>query len=265
MRYPVILLLLAISLGAPGNPPGGLNKVSTIYVTGDMFTTDNLGYVYIVKKDELRKYNPADNSFESYSTKNSGNISFVDASNSLKLLLYYTDFTQVIFLDNRLGITGSPILFQDINLQQTSLVCSSHSNGIVLYNARDFELIRLDEKLETTFKTGNLAQVLQQAVDPNYLQQAGNFIYLNNPASGLLVFDIYGAYVKNIPVKGLSSFQVSGEQLYYLQNGKLMSYHLKTLITSEIPLPEADVKGFRVEKNKLYLQTGSAVVTYVTE
>ena len=171
-------------------PVGGLKKIATIYVTADYITTDNLGYIYVVKRDELRKYNPADNSFESYSTKNSGNITYVDASNSMKLLLYYKDFTQIVFLDNRLGITGSPILFQDINLQQTTLACSSHNNGIIVYNTRDFELSRLDEKLETSFKTGNITQLTHQAINPSYLLQYTNDIYLSNPLTGILVFDL---------------------------------------------------------------------------
>ena len=265
MKIRILFLVLLMASAVTSKPVGGLKKIATIYVTADYITTDNLGYIYVVKRDELRKYNPADNSFESYSTKNSGNISYVDASNSMKVLLYYKDFTQIVFLDNRLGITGSPILFQDINLQQTTLACSSHNNGIIVYNTRDFEWSRLDEKLETSFKTGNITQLTHQAINPSYLLQYTNDIYLSNPLTGILVFDLYGAYIKTIPVKDINYFQVGGDNLYYLQNNKLFAYNLKTITTEEIVLPEAGVKSFRVEKNKLYLQTESAVVTYLIE
>jgi hypothetical protein len=58
--------------------------------------------------------------------KNLGDISFVDASNMLRILVFYKDFLQVVFLDNTLSANGETVSFDKIGFQQAQLVCSSH-------------------------------------------------------------------------------------------------------------------------------------------
>src|ERR1700739_3471195 len=80
------------------------NLVATIDVQADFFTTDNQSNIYIVKGNELTKYNTSGKLLYKYSNKNLGNIDFVDASNMLRLLVFYKNFLQVVFLDNTLSM-----------------------------------------------------------------------------------------------------------------------------------------------------------------
>ena len=61
MKIRILFLVLLMASAVTSKPVGGLKKIATIYVTADYITTDNLCYIYVVKRDELRKYNPADN------------------------------------------------------------------------------------------------------------------------------------------------------------------------------------------------------------
>src|SRR5438552_190098 len=70
----------------------------------DYFTADNLGNFYTVREDELIKYLPNGKMFARYSNLKLGSISAIDVTNPLKILLYYRDFQQIIFLDNQLSV-----------------------------------------------------------------------------------------------------------------------------------------------------------------
>jgi hypothetical protein len=78
-------------------------------------------------------------------------------------------------------------------------------------------------------------------------------VFLNDSSTGILVFDIYGAYNKTIPIKGLLHFQINNEEITYQNGLKLKSYNIQTLQEKEILLPSAEVLSVRAEKEKLYL------------
>ncbi|MFY9310796.1 MAG: hypothetical protein WAQ28_17245 [Bacteroidia bacterium] len=241
------------------------NLIATIPVKPDFYTTDKQGNVYIVKANELNKYNKSGKLLYKYSNKNLGNIDFVDASNMLRLLLFYKNFSQVVFLDNTLTLSGEPVSLDKIGFQQTQLVCSSYNNGMWLYNQQNLELVRLDQTLSPTQQTGNLTLLLHQPLSPVNLLEYDNKVYLNNPETGILIFDVYGTYYKTIPLKNVQSFQPVGDLVYYLSNNEVKAYNIKTTEEIKFGLPVSEFKNFRVEMDVLVLQVADAVVIYTAE
>ncbi len=226
-------------------------KYKTIPIKAEHITTDYLGNIYISTGDELIKYDSNGEVFKKFSDKTLGNITNVDASNPLKILLFYKDFSRILLLDDMLSPNSNTIFLDKIGLEQSTLACSSHNNGIWVYNQQNFELTRLDQNLVKTIQTGNLSQVLGVEIHPNYLTQYNNWLYLNNPETGILVFDIYGTYYKTVPIKGLNQFEVYNEQFFYFENSKLKSFHQKTLESAEIEVSDTSALGARIEKGKL--------------
>lgn len=216
-------------------------------------TTDNLGNLYLVKGDVLEKYDSEGKFLKNLSSKSLGNITFIDTRDPLKILLYYRSFQQIVFVDNMLAITGNSVQLDALDYNLASLVCSSHNNGFWIYNPQYYELIRFDQNLQKTQQTGNITQLTGLNVNPNFVTEYNNQLFLNDTAAGILVFDIYGTYSRTIPLKGLSHFQVSNEQIHYLRDGKLKSYHIRTQEEGELMLPASDVLHVRTEKEKLYL------------
>ena len=99
----------------------------------DLFTSDNLGNIYLVKGDELKKYNSKGELLKVFSNKKLGAISSIDASNPLRVLLFYKDQSQLVILDSQLSPNGNPIDLLGMNLEQSDVVCSSFNNGIWLF------------------------------------------------------------------------------------------------------------------------------------
>jgi hypothetical protein len=238
-------------------------KLWSISIKGNKLFTDNLGNSFLINKDLLTKYRENGTLFRTYSNKGLGTITSIDALNPLKIVVFYQDFSKVVFLDNTVTENGFPIQLQDREWEQTSLVCASYDNGIWLFDQVQFNLIRLNQQLQITTQIKNLNQILNLALQPVFMMEHENFLYMSIPEIGIFQFDIFGTYIKTIPIKGLSKFQVFNNILYYSNTpGTLNAYSIKTLQESTISLPISNYIDLRIEKSRLYLLHNDSLSVY---
>lgn len=235
------------------------DKPLTIKTKLDYFTTDNIGNIYIIKDDELVKYLPSGKFFVRYSNLKLGNITSVDASNPLKILLYYRDFEQVVFLDNQLSLNSDVVSLQDLGYEQTDLVCASTNNSFWIYNKQNNELIRFNESSKKVAATGNLKQVLQTNLNPNFLTEHNGYVFLNCPETGIYVFDIFGTFSKIISLKNLKIFQVNETIVYYKKDSSMCSYNFKTFEDACKTIPNKPLQII-YNKQKIYCGYKDSVV-----
>lgn len=229
-------------------------------VKHDFFTTDNLGNMYLVKDGELIKFNPEGKRFARYSDLKLGNISSVDATNPLKLVLYYQDYQQVVFLDNQLSGNGKAISLQDLGLEQAALVCASVNNSFWVYERRNNELLRYDENAKRVASTGNLRQVLGEEIAPVQMKEHNNLLYLISPKAGIHVFDIYGAFSKLIPIREVKDLQVQEYLLYYCRAKSFCSYHQGSFEERCDSLGNPPPVSIRVSNRKVYRSYRDSIV-----
>ncbi|MFN5182160.1 MAG: hypothetical protein ACK5D5_03945 [Bacteroidota bacterium] len=237
-------------------------KLFTIKVKSDFFTTDNIGNIYVIHKDELIKYNGYGEILKRYSNKRLGNIFSVDASNPLRILVFYKDFSAVVILDSQLTENGESISLEGKGLEQCDLACTSFNNGVWLFNRQNMELIRLNEKFEIVLHTGNLNPVLGLELHPNFIIENKGYVYLNDPGTGVLVFDIYGTYYKTISLKDLTVFQITDQQILFSRNGKIGSYKIKEFKEETPEVQDTISKSFQTQKNNMYFQYSDSICVF---
>ena len=239
-----------------------LNKDKTLFTIQtpfNLFTSDNLSNSYFIKGEEIIKFNPAGKQLVKYSNKRFGKVTCIDATNALKVLLYYKDFQQLVFLDNQLSQNGEAISLENLGYEQTDLVCSSFNNSFWIYNKQGNELLRFNENSKQIAKTGNLKQLLQADLKPDFMIEHNSFLYLNCPAIGIYVFDMYGTFNKIISLKNLPAFLVSDNIIYYYKDTKLCSYDTKAFEEKCISYNDTLLKNIRLEKDRLFLQYKDSV------
>lgn len=239
--------------------------ISKIESDTNLFTSDNQGNMYLIKENELAKFDKTGKQLYKFSNKNFGNIDFVDASNMFKILVFYKNFSQVLFLDNTLSLTGDPVSIDKIGFEQAQLVCTSHNNGMWIYDQQNFELVRIDQNLEKTQQTGNLNVILNINLQPTGLLEYDNKVYLNNPSTGILIFDIYGTYYKTIPIKNMEQFQVISDWIYFISEKKAKAYNIKTTEEKEFEMPVTEFQSFRLEMGILIIQNKDSISIYSEE
>lgn len=233
-------------------------------IPGNYFfmTTDNLGNVYTVQGCEFKKYSPEGMLLKSFSDKSHGSIFFADVSDPMKILLFYHDFRKIIFLDNTLSQNGDVIELDKLELMQPLLTCSSYENGFWVFDQQDFQLIRFDKNLQRTNNSGNIVQLTGVDIRPNYLIEINNMVYLNNPETGILVFDKYGTYSKTLHFKNLSSFQIIDDNLVYATESQLIEYNFKTFAQKSSTLPEKNALDCDYSNNKIFVHDSLGVSIY---
>jgi hypothetical protein len=230
-------------------------QVSPRDFKGNWLTTDQLGYYYEVSENKINKFSEDGILVCSYSNNLLGVIASVDVSNPQKVLVYFRDFTKILILDNTLSPSSEVIDLTDLELDETSLVCSSYNGGTWYYDPVRFELIRKNQELTTTNTSGNLANLLNKNITANFLAEKNNRLYLNDENLGILVFDNYGTYLKTLPVLGINSFQVKEKQLVYCnKSNKIETYDFFTLEKMEYkPTIYSEITQVRVENNKIFI------------
>ncbi len=231
----------------------------TIQTAFNLFTTDNLTNSYFVKGEEIIKYNPGGKQLLKYSNKRYGRVTTIDATNPLKVLLYYKDFQQIVFLDNQLSQNGTVISLESLGYEQTDLVCTSFNNSFWIYNKQSNELLRFNENSQQIAKTGNLKQLLRADLKPDFMIEQNSFLYLNCPDLGIYVFDMYGTFNKIISLQKLPAFQVNDNILYYYRDTKLCSYDTKAFEEKCISYNDSLLKNVRLEKDRLFFQYKDSV------
>jgi len=253
-----IFLLLSMQVSAQSN----YRLVTLIEGAASFFTTDNQANIYTVKGDELIKYDKSGKLMYKYSNKNFGDITFVDASNMLKILVFYREFSQVVFLDNTLSLSGEPVAFDKLGFQQVILACTSHNSNMWIYDQQNFSLTQLSQSYETLQQTANLSQVLNMDLQPDYMLEYDNKVYLDNPSTGILIFDVYGTYYKTIPVRNAHKFQPIGDWVYYMDGKTAKAYNVKTTEEHEFTMPVTTFSSFRLEVGLLMIQTDDVIAIY---
>jgi hypothetical protein len=245
------------------SPPGEPTLLKHIDGKVNFMTSDELQNLYLVKNDILEKYDANGKMLFSYSLSTLGNIDFVDAVDPMKPLVFYKTYASFVILDNTLTPSIDPISLEKYSLEQVNLVCTSYDRGFWCYNPANMELLHLNvDDLAQNKNSGNIGQLLHEAIHPNYLTEQNNKVFLNDPDVGILVFDIYGAYYKTIPIKGLSRFQINGDRVIYFSGHKIMTYNFKTLIENTLSIPDSTTSAVRVEKERLFTLNDKGVDIY---
>ncbi len=239
-----------------GVTPDTLSPPSTIVeIEATFLTSDKLQQCYLVAPDnELRKYDADGNLLFQYTNNRLGTLEWVDATDPFNLLLYYPDYYTVVTLNRTLNPTGEYQLY-DLNIGQIGAIAMASDNNLWLYDENAGTLKKIDRQGNVLVESTNIRLSLAQNIQPKNMLANDHQVYLNVPDRGILVFDNFGTFVKEIPLTGLKEFQIMDKQLLYLSENKLHGFHLQSLLTSEIqlPFPLDDDDQLAVQKGVLFL------------
>ena len=219
------------------------DTVFSLKTNVELVRSDNLGNLYLIQNEKIMKLSPQGDTLFVSSNKLSGQITEMDVSFALKPLLFYQDQNMVSILDNTLSPQGENILLDDFSIFQPLSVCNSFSgNTIWIYNQDNFELIKLNSENGIEFRSGNLIQLTGLDMNITGMIEYKNKLYINNPEYGIMVFDIFGTYLKLIPVKHADHFQPIDELISYKKGNSYYLYSGKTFTT--IKYSNIETKGW---------------------
>jgi hypothetical protein len=255
----LILLFALTTLSLPtanGQPPTVTYRLLyTIETPARNFAVDNLQNVYLLTtENELVKYTPDGIEQYRYPNKTLGEIGAIDATNPFQILLFFPDYQNMLLLDRTLGTTGQFNIFR-LGLFEVTAVAMASDNQLWVYDDVSFRLKKVNENGEVSVESTDLSLSIGRSIHPRFMMEKNQTVYMSDPEEGVLVFDVFGQYIKTIEIKGITDFQVFGEQLYFLKKNELKSFHLEALLGKTVALPAEvrEPKKVRLGADRLYV------------
>ena len=236
-------------------------------IKGDIvdFTVDNLDNIYILNsRNQLKKFNPNGDSVAIFNdVKKFGQVTFIDVSNPLKVLLYYKDFSTVVMLDRFLNIRNT-IDLRKQNIFQAKAIGQSYDNKIWVYDELENKLKKIDEDGKLMQETPDFRLLLGQAPSPLRIFDENRYVYLYDSLQGVYVFDYYGALKNNIMISRWKNFKVAGKFIFGSRADTLYRYEISTFQYDEWKMPEQIFRsrGFNFSSSRLYALKNDAIEIY---
>ena len=214
--------------------------VLTKTITGDLvdFTVDNLGNIYVLSQDNrLKKLSPNGDSLAVFNdVRRYGKIWSIDATNPLKLLVYYREFTMIIELDRFLNMINT-IDLRKLDILQAKAVGLAYDNNVWVYDELDAKLKRIGDDGSLIDQTTDFRQLFDSTPDPAVIRDQGGLVYLYDPAKGVYAFDHYGGLKTHIALPGWQDFNVIDKSILGRDGGRFFKYQLGTLDMQETAIP----------------------------
>jgi len=223
---------------------------------------DQLNNLYAVKKGEVLKLDADGKEVSRYSNKLIGEGVQIDVTNPMKVLVYSPDQMKLITLDSRLGEMNETINFFESGYEQVSLVATSYNNALWVYDPINFQLIRLSSKLEELSRSLNIAQHLRVNLFPTDVVEINSKVYLTDPDHGVFEFDVFGNYLRKIPIKGIEKLVISDQRLFYFKEGIVEALNLKDSSVEMLKIDQCAKNNFFVNRNRVAVTLPKSINIY---
>jgi hypothetical protein len=226
----------------PGRAPDKKPFQLSLNIAGELadFSVDNLGNIYVLDMDNrLKKLGPRGDSLAVFNyVQRYGKIAYIDATNPLKLLVYYREFAVIVELDRFLNIINTVDLRKQ-DILQAKAIGLAYDNNIWVYDELEARLKRVGDDGSLVDQTTDFRQLFDSVPDPTVIRDQGGLVYLYDAAKGVYIFDHYGALKTHLILPGWLDFDVLAGNLIGRGEGKFFRYQTGTLDLQEEPIPDA--------------------------
>ena len=232
--------------------------IKEIKQEANFISTDRLGNLYVINDNSISMYNKNGDSLRSFNSQRFGTVAHLDCTDPYQLLVFFEDYNMVLFLDNFLSENGDIVDLQQLDLDQVSLACHSREAGFWAFDQIRQRVLHLNDNFEITHQTVNFVQWFGHRLEPNYMVEYNNKLYLNVPESGIFVFDHFGTYLKTIALKNIKNPQFLEGRINYLNKEQSFCHYNIQNFSEECEELKSfgSLKQVRIEKGRTYLFDG---------
>lgn len=265
LKYALLFCCCCLALVGWTQPNYTFKPVATLPGTVDYIQVDRLQRLYIVQNDyELIQCDPTGTPLYTFNENTLGPITYIDVSNPFRLLVYYDDYATVVLLDRTLSELQRYDL-SGLDLPQTQAIGMASDNHLWVFDLGTATLKKVDQSDQVLVESLELDLLLPEPLNPIRLLEYNNRVYLHDPQVGILVLDVFGTYVKIIPLpEEVTYFQWQDEKLLYTHQNILHAYEPATFLTQQVPLSilQENAEQVCVAQELLYIRYPDRVAIF---
>lgn len=226
---------------------GSIDRAHNIYIAdvrGSLYKMDSVGTLLYT-----------------YSPDRKGNIEYVEAWETLNVLLFYEDLQEYRLLNRFLTQVASKSLTSNIFAR---LLATSSDNNLWIFDDRDFALKKFNTGYNTLEIEADLSGIVKEGFQGELLREYQHLVFMSDYHSGIYVFDNLGNYIKTLPFTKVGYFNFLRNKLYFLQDGTIHFYDIYTGEVSKISVPtEQKYELVLATDTRLYLISQKGLDIYL--
>ena len=212
--------------------------ISDVPIKGvDQVSLDNRGQIFYTTRDGgLYQLSPQGIPINHFSPSRQAQITHLEAGWTVNIFTFSKDLQRFELFDRFLN----PIMNRDlqdfeVGLAKASTLGNNHS--LWVFDESDLSLKRIDYRRQTVIQKQPLNLVLEeQEWDVKDIKEVQNFLFLRVPDS-VILFDNQGNFLKRLSIPGDSPLSLMGENLYNIEEDKILEYNWNTGMKTAFNLP----------------------------
>lgn len=240
---------------------GQIREVSRQSIDAQLFKLDKLGSFYFANKNELQKTDKKLNKICTWDEYSFGDISFVDVSDPMRILVYYKNFNKILFLDNTLSLLREPLSLDDAEFYSIGAVASSGFGGVWIYDNLESRLIQLDKNLNVSLTGVNLFSEIGDSPVVEILVGT-NYIILKTEDGQIIILDKFANFYSKLNIPQNAPVSLDNGVIYFIDQSVLLSYDIRKKQQSKIDLPAKNITDFVVSGSYIYILDDKSLITF---
>lgn len=229
------------------------------------FTVDNLGELYIINIDnQLKKYNEKGDSVGVFNQVTKyGKLSYVEAKNPWKAILFYQNYLTIVLLDKYLNVLTN-INLRNQDIFRVKAVTTSYDNNIWLFDEQDNKLKKIDDNGNNLFETVDFRLLFDSVPTPQKIIDYDGFVYLYDPEKGLYTFDYYGSFKNRLSFLHWTDIEIIDKQIYGFDKDHLYRYSppLPDVKKYDLPPSLQNNNSIKVGNHRIYILKNQQLEIY---
>jgi hypothetical protein len=189
---------------------------------------DGIGNYWVISGSKVSKIDAKGQTIAHYSNILLGNPSSLDSSDPFRVMVFYNQNQNILFLNNDAAIIGKPINFVDIGLGEVVLSCRSSLGGIWLLHREKAELLRYNNQFNAVEQRISIGDEFKN-YDPKQMTEHGGILYISLNKSIIARFDTYGAQLIPLDILHEGYFRIEANYLWVKHNNLFWKYNLNDL------------------------------------
>ncbi len=237
--------------------------IASLDVKTSYFTTDHLSNLYFINdKSEIIKYNVETADLLSYSNKQLGTPTYIDAANPFKILAFYPDFNSLVLLDNKLAeltILRLNITVDENNYLPSAICRERESDFIWIYDQLSRKLIKLDERGNKIVESEAFDQMFSDTISPRQIVCAKQNFFLLDQSGRILIFDAFANFHTALNYDIQSNMQITDDSYIFVSNDSASVISRDLYSGDKYRLPFHNVLQINIQNNLLFLRLENAI------
>jgi hypothetical protein len=232
------------------------------------FSVDNIGDLYLITSDnQLKKFNEKVDSVGVFNQVTQyGKLTYVNAGNPWKTILFYQNFSTIVLLDKYLNVVTS-INLRKQNIFKVEAVTTSYDNNIWLFDEQDNKLKKIDDNGNVLSESVDFRLLFDSVPDPKQIIDRDGFVYLNDPQKGIYIFDYYGSFKSKLTFLNWRNIAVIGKNIYGFDSQNLYNYTppVPDYTTKKLPGELQNNSSIQLRNHRMYILKNNRLSIYSVE